>query len=71
MLLHNAVKFSWQDGEYPGSLSTRMTAGKGGMDKITQWSGAAEKQQRGRLNKDNADFNPSTLLGQGILHQRI
>ena len=71
MLLRNAVTFSWQDGGYPGSLSTRMTAGKGDMGKITQWSGAAEKQQQGRLDKDNAGFNPCTLLGQGILHQRI
>lgn len=64
MLLCNAVKFSWQDGEYPVSWSTRTSAEKD-VDELMQWSRAVEKQWQGRLNKDNVDFNPSMLLDQG------
>lgn len=61
MLLRNAVEFSWQDGEYPGSWSTRTSAEKD-VDELMQRSGAVEKQWRGRLNEDNVDPNPPCSL---------
>lgn len=66
MLLRNAVRCPWQDRQDLGALSTRTTAEKDDVGEITQWSGAAEKQNG--LHENNADLNHprSTALGHLI-----
>lgn len=57
MLLCKAVRCSWQDWKYLGSLSTEITAGKGYVDELRQWSGATEKMKQHGLHENNAEFS--------------
>lgn len=68
MLLCDAERGSWQDREYLGSLSTRMTAEKDYVGEISRWLGTAEKMQQSTLHANDAALNHprSTALGHSI-----